>query len=181
MAEQMSGMLVEERLVVGTGAKHGQGRKQGFGAIGVIAAALALVLIGSVALHYRSASHPATPVIAHAVTSQQTRFLENNTTNLPNAVAAESRPAISTGEQRLLAVNTSWLPNVANAAVPMTSGEQRFLEVNTITLPIAGAASVASPVITQEQQRFWEANTMLPEGPLSPYMEDLTPPPGQPR
>src|SRR5262245_58174178 len=114
MAEHMTGMRVENTMVVGTGAKRGQGRALQIGAVGVIAAALALVLIGSVAMHNRSTSHPAAPVVSQTTTSAQIRFLENNTTNLPNAVIAESRPDVVTSEQ------------------------QRFIESNTITLPSAG-------------------------------------------
>jgi hypothetical protein len=63
MAENMTGMLVEETLVIGTGAKHAQGRGQRFGAIGVVAATLALLLVGSVAVHHRSTSQLVAPAI----------------------------------------------------------------------------------------------------------------------
>jgi hypothetical protein len=157
MAANMTGMRVEGTTVVGTGAKRSRGRMPRIGAVGLVAATLALLLVGSVTLHNRSTSHAALPAIPRAVTMQRARFLENNTTNLPNAVAAES------------------------GAIAVTSNQQRFLEANTTTLPGAVAASMSSPITTQAQQRFWEVNTMLAEGASSPYAEDLTPLPGHPR
>ncbi len=155
MATNMTGMRVEGTTVVGTGAKRSQGRVPRIGAVGVIAATLALLLVGSVVLHNRSTSHAAVPAIPRAATGAETR--QFGTTNLPNAVAAES------------------------GAIAVTSNQQRFLEANTTTLPGAVAASMSSPITTQAQQRFWEVNTMLAEGASSPYAEDLTPLPGHPR
>src|SRR5947209_8343186 len=86
MAENMTGMLVEGTMVVGTEKRFGKGRGQRFGMYGLAAAILVAMLIAGAALHDRWASHPAAPAISRTVTSQQTRFLENNTTNLPNAV-----------------------------------------------------------------------------------------------
>jgi hypothetical protein len=83
---------------------------------GLIAAALVALLIVGVAMHDRQASPPAAPAIPRTVTIQQAHFLENNTTNLPNAVAPDVRPAV------------------------MSSAQQRFLEANTVTLP-AGPSS----------------------------------------
>ncbi len=157
MAANMTGVLVEESLVVGTGAKHSRGRMPRIGAFGLVAAALALLLVGSVVLHSRSTSHSAVPAIPRAVTSQQARFLENNTTNLPNTVAAESVPVF-------------------------TSSQQRFLEANTTTLPGAVAVSMTSPITTQAQQRFLEVNTVMPSAGLSsPDAEGVTPTLGHPR
>jgi hypothetical protein len=83
------------------------------------------------------------------------KFIENNTTNLPNAVTADIRPVVTSEEQRFLDVNTTWLPGVTNAAPAMTSGEQRFLDVNTTWLPQSA--------------------------PVAAYMEDVTPLVGQNR
>jgi hypothetical protein len=156
MATNMTGMRVEGTTVVGTGAKRSQGRVPRIGAVGVIAATLALLLVGSVVLHDRATSHAAVSAIPRAVTSQQARFLENNTTNLPNAVTADPRPIVTSARQKFLDVNTTWLPGVNSAAAPsvMSSSQRRLLEVNTV---------------------------MLPEGPSSPYAEDLTPLPGHRR
>ena len=106
MAANMTGMRVEGTMVVGTGAKRSQGRMPRIGVAGVIAATLALLLVGSVVLHNRATSHAAVSAIPRAVTSQQARFLENNTTNLPNAIAAESAPAVTSSQQRFWEVNT---------------------------------------------------------------------------
>ena len=157
MAANMTGMRVEGTMVVGTGARRSQGRMPRIGVVGVIAATLALLLVGGVVLHNRSTSHAAVAAIPRAVAGQQARFLENNTTNLPNAIAAESAPAV------------------------VSSSQQRFLEANTTTLPGAVAVSMTSPITTRAQQRFWEVNTMLAEGASSPYAEDQTPLPGRPR
>jgi hypothetical protein len=155
MAANMTGMRVEGTMVVGTGAKRSQGRMPRIGVAGVIAATLALLLVGSVVLHNRSTSHAAVPAIPRAATGAETRYF--GTTNLPNAVAAENGPAV------------------------VTSSQQRFLEANITTLPGAVAASMTSPTTTRAQQRFWEVNAMLAEGASSPYAEDLTPLPGHPR
>jgi hypothetical protein len=155
MAENVAGMRVEGTMVVGTGARRGQGRMPRIGAVGAIAATLALLLVGSVVLHNRATSHAAVSAIPRAATGAETR--QFGTTNLPNAVAAESGPVV------------------------VTSSQQRFLEANTTTLPGAVAASMTSPTTTRAQQRFWEVNTMLPEGPSYPNAEALTPLPGHPR
>jgi hypothetical protein len=154
MAANMTGMRVEGATVVGTGAKRGRGRMPRIGAVGVIAAALALLLVGGAVLHNRPASHAAVPAIPRAATGAETRHF--GTTNLPNAVAAEGVPVF-------------------------TSSQQRFLEANTTTLPGAVAVSMTSPIATRAQQRFWEVNTMLAEGPSYPYAEGLSPLPGHPR
>lgn len=93
------------------------------------------------------------------VNRAETRFLENNTTNLPNAVdivttspnspsvryleqhdnlpnavMVETRPAISSSQQRSLDVNTTWLPAAAavnTSPLIMPSGERWFIDVNT--------------------------------------------------
>jgi hypothetical protein len=155
MAENVAGMRVEGTMVVGTGARRGQGRMPRIGAVGAIAATLALLLVGSVVLHNRATSHAAVSAIPRAATGAETR--QFGTTNLPNAVAAESGPVV------------------------VTSSQQRFLEANTTTLPGAVAASMTAPTTTRAQQRFWEVNTMLAEGPSSPYTEELTPTLGHPR
>jgi hypothetical protein len=150
MAANMTGTRVEESLVIGTGVKRSQGRTPRIGAVGVIAATLALLLVGSVVLHSRSSSHSAVPAIPRAVTSQQARFLENNTTNLPNTVAAESVPRITTrAETQSLANNATNLPNavppeVQPAVVP--SARQRFLEVNTM-MPSAGLSRLDTETV----------------------------------
>lgn len=55
--------------------------------------------------------------------------------------------------------------------------QQKFLEVNT-TMPDPGAAS---QVLSNEQQKFLEVNTIMPVPVPSSYMEEITPSPGQPR
>jgi predicted lipid-binding transport protein (Tim44 family) len=156
MAVNGAGMRVEGTTVASAAAKHGGAYRRRVGIAGLVAAILIAALITGVAMRDRQASHPTATAIPRAVTSQQARFLENNTTNLPNAVAAESAPVV------------------------VTSSQQRFLEANTTTLPDAAAVSATSP-ITSSQQRFWEVNTMLPEGPSYPNAEALTPLPGHPR
>jgi hypothetical protein len=158
MATNMTGMRVEGTTVVGTGAKRSRGRMPRIGAVGLVAATLALLLVGSVALHNRSTSPSAIPAIPRAVTMQRARFLENNTTNLPNAIAAESAPVV------------------------VTSSHQRFLEANTTTLPGAVAVSMTAPITTRAQQRFLEVNTMMPSAGLSsPDAENVPTMGGHPR
>jgi hypothetical protein len=156
MATNMTGMRVEETTVAGAAARPGGANGRVIGVSGLMAAILIALLIAGVAAHDRRASHPAGPAIPRAATSQQTRFLENNTTNLPNAVTADPRPIVTSARQKFLDVNTTWLPGVNSAAAPsvMSSSQRRLLEVNTV---------------------------MLPEGPSSPYAEDLTPLPGHRR
>lgn len=157
MAANMTGMRVDGTMGAGGAEQRGGAHRRRVGILGLVAAALVAVLMTSVALHNRQASHPAAPAIPRALTSQQARFLENNTITLPNAVAAESAPVV------------------------VTSSRQRFLEANTITLPDAVAVNETSSIRTGAQQRFWEVNTMFPDGPSYPYAEDLTPLPGHPR
>ncbi len=125
------------------------------GAVGAIAATLALLLVGGMVLHNRPASHAAVPAIPRVATGAETR--QFGATNRPNAVAAESGPIV------------------------VTSSQRRFLEANTTTLPGAVAPSMTSPTTPRARQRFWEVNTMLAEGAASPYAEDPTPLPGHPR
>ena len=47
------------------------------------------------------------------VTQTRQQFVDNNTTNLPNAVAAETRPVVTSAQQRFLDENMAWLPAVA--------------------------------------------------------------------
>jgi hypothetical protein len=116
MAENMTGMLVESTTAGGVAGTRSRPHRQRIGVYGLIAAALVALLIVGVAMHDRQASPPAAPAIPRTVTIQQAHFLENNTTNLPNAVAPDVRPAV------------------------MSSAQQRFLEANTVTLP-AGPSS----------------------------------------
>ncbi len=157
MAANMTGMRAEGTTVAGAAAKRGGAHGRGIGVLGLVTAIAIALLIAGVAAHDRRASHPAAPAIPHAATSQQARFLENNTTNLPNAVTADSRPIVTSVQQKYLDVNTSWLPGAVAAELApsvMSSSRRRFLEVNTV---------------------------MLPEGPSYPYAEDLTPLPGRRR
>ena len=99
MAANMTGMRVEGTMVVGTGARRGRGhgrRDRGgwFGRGGPHR-----LLVGGVALHDRGASHPAAPAIPRVDTRAETRFLENNTTNLPNAVTANVGPDVNRAER----------------------------------------------------------------------------------
>ncbi len=156
MAENVTGLLVEETLVAGV-AEYGRAPRRRIGPYGLAVAILVALLIGGVAMHDRRASNSVAPAIPRTVTIQQARFLENNTTNLPNAVA----------------------PDVSPTVVP--SVQQRFLDVNTTWLANA-APDVALAVVSSSQRRLVEVNTvMLPAGPSSPYAEDLTPTLGHPR
>lgn len=156
MAANVTGMRVEGTSVAGAAAKRGGAHGNRIGIAVLLAAILAAVLIGGTAMHERGASHPALSTIPRtATTSAETRFLEQNTITLPDVVGAESRPAVVTSEeQRLLDANTTWMP---------------------------AAAVATSPVIPIEQQKFLEVNTILPGAAPASYMEQLTPPPGQPR
>lgn len=154
MAENVAEMRAEGTMVAGTEERRGQGRGQRFGVYGLIAAVIVATVIGGAAVHNRGGSHPATPAISR-ITSAEMKFLENNTTNLPNAITAEVRPVVTSGQQRYFDVNTAWLPTTTDAASSaMTIGQRRFLEVNTV---------------------------MLPAGPSYSYTEDVTPPLGHPR
>ncbi len=156
MAANVTGMRVEGTLVAGATEKRGGAHSGRIEVAGLLAAILVAALIGGTALHERGTSHPASPAIPRtATTSAETRFLEQNTITLPDAVGAESRPAVVTSEeQRLLDANTTWMP---------------------------AAAVATSPVIPIEQQKYLEVNTILPGAAPASYMEQLTPPLGHPR
>src|SRR5438067_1455693 len=132
MAENVAGMRVEETMVVGTDARRRPGRGRRVGAYALLAAILAAMLIGGAAVHDRQASHPTARAIPRITTSAETRFVESNTIDLPNAVTAEVRPVVTSSRQQYLDVNTAWLPTAAAELAPttMTSSERRFLEVN---------------------------------------------------
>jgi hypothetical protein len=127
---------VEQAAVIGTGRQVSSGKR--LGGFGAIAAVLITLLLGIVAIYTLRTSHSAAPTIPHVVPSAQTKFVENNTTNLPNAVTAEVRPALTSGEQRALDVNTTWWPTSVDAVPAMSTSQQRFLEVNTTMMPQAG-------------------------------------------
>ncbi|MDQ6833638.1 MAG: hypothetical protein M3008_09575 [Chloroflexota bacterium] len=157
MAENVTEMRVEGTMIVDAGTERNRARMPQTGVYGLVTALLVALLIGGVVVRDQRATHPATPAISRVVTSEQTRFLENNTTNLPNAVTADIRPVVTSAQQKYLDVNTTWMPDSAATDVAlsaMTSSQQRFLEVNTV---------------------------MLPAVPSYPYAEDLTPLPGHRR
>jgi hypothetical protein len=129
MAANTVEMQVEQAAVIGAGRQ--QSSRKRLGGYGVIAAVLITLLLGIVAIYTLRTSHSAAPTIPHVVPSAQTKFVENNTTNLPNAVTALVRPALTSGEQRALDVNTAWLPTSVDAAPAMSTSQRRFLEVNT--------------------------------------------------
>lgn len=158
MVQQIAEMPVAETMVTRTRAQRGWNPRQWAAIFGVIEAVVAVALIAGVVIHHHGASRPSAPVVSPTLTSQQARFLENNTTNLPNAVTADSRPVVA------------------------TSAQQRFLEVNTTMLPNSIAADGAAPVISAGQQRFLDENTTwLPVGTSPPYMEEVTPTISHPR
>lgn len=157
MAENIAGMRAEETMVSGVSTTRTRVRIPRIGGYGLVAAALVTLLIAGMALHSRHALHASVSVAPHVVPRAESRFIENNTTNLPRAVASEIQSSVVTREQ------------------------QRFLEVNTTMLANTVAADVSSPVMTMSQRRFLEVNTMLPTGGLYPYAEDVTPLPGLPR
>lgn len=115
MAANMAEMQVEETTVIGAPKRRGRGGEKRLGFYGAIAAALIAVLIVGVTMHDRNTFHPA------VVTRTEQRFLENNTTNLPNAVTAEIYPVVTIEQQKYLDVNTTWLP--AGAAVSAEDGD----------------------------------------------------------
>jgi hypothetical protein len=90
-------------------------------------------------------------------TSDQQRFVEGNTITLPSAVGWET---------------------LANAGAGQGFTEQQVMEFDALS---AIAAGVPSPVITAEEQHFLEANTILLVAAPASCMEQITPPPGQPR
>jgi len=98
-----------------------------------------------------------------AITQTQQRFMENNTTNLPNAATAETLPVDASAQQRFGPAEHDQIHSaleMANGATAggapsgLSSGQLRFLEVNTVMLPAVSSY---------------------------PYAEDLTPPLGQRR
>ncbi len=112
MAEQIADMRIDKAMGGGIGTPRNRVRMLRIGGIGLVAAALVVLLIAGMALHGRRASHTLAPVIPRVLTRAETRLIENNTTNLPNVVAPEIRPATVTREQRrLLEVNTTLFPN----------------------------------------------------------------------
>lgn len=93
-------------------------------------------------------------------TQSQQRFLENNTTNLPNAVSAEDRSVITYMQQRFIDVNTAWLPAVGHATaeqgtiyrvagayyyVPVSGGRWEVVRVGTDGVPVIEAYVTAPP------------------------------------
>src|SRR5262249_13849261 len=114
MAEDMVGTRIEETAVRGIGQRRASGRR--IGGSGVIAAALIALFLCGIAKYELRTLHPTQPAIPQIVSSTRMRFLENNTTNLPNAVAAEVRPVVTSEEQKFLDLNTIWLPGVVDAA-----------------------------------------------------------------
>ncbi len=157
MAENMTGIRTEGTMVIAAETERNKTNMPQTGRYGLVAALLVALLIVGAAAHDRRASHPAAPAISRVVTSHQARFLENNTTNLPNAITADSRPVVASEQQKFFDVNGAWLSAVAADVAPsaMSSSQRRLLEVNT---------------------------TMMPgEGPSYPYAEELTPLPGHRR
>jgi hypothetical protein len=100
-------MQDEQTTIIGTGAERRR-RTVSWGASLAVAAIVAAALIGGVALHGRGVSEPIIPAIPQAKSQAQTKLLENNTTNLPNAIAQGDLP-ISGSQRRLLEVNTTML------------------------------------------------------------------------
>jgi hypothetical protein len=149
MAEHMTGMLVEETLINDTGAKHGQGRRQRLGAIGMVAATFTLLLIGGAAMHSRTTSHPVAPAIPLAPTSGGPAI--NRAERSALLIAAAMHPVVTGGRQQFLDVNTAWLPAVSAELAPsgITTITRRFLEVNTTNLP----SDIPVPAATTPQQR----------------------------
>ncbi len=121
MAEHVAEMQIAETAPSGIGAERKRARLPRISGIGVVAAALVVLLIAGVAIHDRRASHAPASVAPQVMTRAQSRLIENNTTNLPNAVAPDVRPTVVTREQ------------------------QRFLEVNTM-LPTGGMPPYAEDV-----------------------------------
>jgi hypothetical protein len=157
MAANVTGMRVEETMVTGAAEKRGGVHRRRTGIVGLLAALLVAVVIGGAAMHERGVSHPALPAIPRVTTGAETRFLEENTITLPSAVGSETLAPARTGQGFT---------------------EQQVIEFDALT---AIAAVVPSPVITAAEQRFLEANTILPVAAPASYMEQITPPPGQPR
>lgn len=157
MAANVTGMRVEGTTVAGAATKRTGAHWLRIGASGGVAAILVALLIVVAAIHDRQVSHPATATSERTVvTSMETRFVENNTTSLPNATSVERQAVVASGAQQYLAVNTSWLPatDTIAASTGASSGQLRFIEANTL---------------------------FLPAGSPYPYAEDLTPALGQRR
>lgn len=134
---------VESTSVAGAAAQTGGAPRRWMGTVGVVVLLIALALGGGATLRQR-ASHPAVPASTHKASNAQMRFLENNTTNLPNAVSTDNRPIASSTQQRFIDVNTAWLPAAANATPEvMTTSQRRFLEVNTTMMPMATSLQTA--------------------------------------
>jgi hypothetical protein len=102
-------------------------------------------------------THRSPVAITHpGLMAQQSKFLEANTTSLPNAVTPDVAPVV------------------------VTLSQARFLEANTMMLPNAVDADIAVPVTPISQRRFLEVNTQLGMDeataiPAYPYGEALTP------
>jgi hypothetical protein len=106
-------------------------------------------------------------------------------------VAAAALVVIALAGLLLWVVNGTGTSNVttapASVGIAGTSKGQaeqdaiRFVEQNTITLPSVGMAAAVPEVRVREQQRFLEENTILPGAGIAPYMETMTPLPGQDR
>src|SRR5262249_38503948 len=116
----------------------------------------------------REASHQAVPISAHVITTTRTTFLEHNTTDLPNAVSSESRPSITTSQQRrFLEVNTDWLPVVgsdalANPAESTQAGDMTPLRGHEQVpglLAQPGTASAVMPMMNEQQRTLEESTT----------------------
>ncbi len=98
-----------------------------------------------------------------ALTQTQQRFMENNTTNLPNAATAETLPVAASAQQRFGPAEHDQIHSALEIANGVTAGG-------------------ASSGLSSSQLRFLGVNTvMLPAVSSYPYAEDLTPPLGQRR
>src|SRR5262245_8464563 len=132
MAENMVETRIEETAVIRPGEGQSRASRQHSGGHGVIAAVLITLLLGGIAVHVLRASHAVAPTISQVIPSTRMQFVENNTTNLPNAVTAVMGQRATSDEQRWLDVNTTWLPAGMGAApTVLTSSQRWFLEVNT--------------------------------------------------
>jgi hypothetical protein len=131
-----------------TKAGRAQGRRIGIAGVAAVLL-IALALSGGSVLRQR-ASHSMVPASTDRISSAQMKFLENNTTNMPNTAPVAVQPRATGAQERFLEVNTDWLPTSAtdNAPAAMTSAQRWFYEVNTTMLPQAVSATPQAESVT---------------------------------
>jgi hypothetical protein len=160
-SRQMAANVVETPVEGATdvGAQGRKGRGHGIGAMGLAAAVLIAVLIVGMILHNRQAAHRTAAVTA------------------PGGVSAAQY------YDDLMSQQEDWIHTMAARATMRQAAAEYddLMAQQDDALHAIAARADAGQTISSEQQRFLEENTILPGSVTAPYMEAVTPLPGQDR